>query len=98
MTVEEPALLVDAHRFSNEAFALAKACVTGETDADELKARAAELKARLPELAAGIESVPDEYRPDINRALADARLDLDYVAAGGNLPSSIRLHHFIADR
>jgi len=94
----EPELLLEAHRFSNEAFALAKEFVAGEGDPQHVKARAAELAERLPELAAGMESVAEEYRVDINQALADARLDLAYVSAGGNVPSSIRLHHFTADR
>jgi len=93
-----PELSLEAHRFSNEAFALAKALVAGEGDPEELKAQAAALRERVPELAAQMQSVPEEYRPDINQALADARLDLDYVKAGGTVPTSIRLHHFMADR
>src|SRR5262245_66270555 len=93
-----PDLVDEVHSFSNEAFALAKAFVAGEGGPEEQKARAAALKERVPELAARMPSVPEEYRPDINQALADARLDLDYVRAGGNVPSSIRLHHVIEGR
>jgi hypothetical protein len=94
-----PELSLEAHRFSNEAFALAKALAAGEGDFDDLKAQASQLRERVPEIAARMESVPEEYRPDINQALGDARLDLDYVRAGGDVAAtSTRLHHFMAER
>jgi hypothetical protein len=91
-------LVLEAKRFSMDAFGLAKALVAGDQELDELQRQAAELQERLPELSAQVDSAPEESRPDINRALADASLDLRYVLAGGNVPSSIRLHHFAADR
>ena len=94
-TETEPFRLV-AHRFSMEAFALAKAFVAGE-DPAPLQAKAAELQAQLPELAARLPSAPEAERADINRVLADARLDLAYVTGGGNRPSSIRLAPLIND-
>jgi hypothetical protein len=93
---DEP-LRIRAHRFSNDAFALATELVEGG-DAEELQAKAAELKEQLSGLAEEMKSAPESDRGEVNRALADARLDLDYVAAGGNVPSSIRLHHVIEGR
>jgi len=91
-------LVLEAKRFSMEAFGLAKALVAGDEELEELQRRAGELQERLPELSAQVDSAPEESRPDIQRSLADASLDLRYVLAGGNVPSSIRLHHFADDR
>ena len=85
------------HLFSQEAFAVAKSLVAGDTS-ETLKQRASELKNQLPTIAARMQEADQEYRPDLNRALSEARLDLDYVLAGGGRPSSIRLSHFILDQ
>jgi hypothetical protein len=94
---DEPLRLI-AHRFSNEALELAKSFVSGEGDAAAQKAKAKELREHLPKISAQIPSAPEVERADINRALADANLDLGYVLADGKVPSSIRLHHFIDGR
>jgi hypothetical protein len=91
------ALEQEVHLFSNEAFDLAKDFVAGK-DADALKEQARKLEPRVPELAARAKNADPAYRPDLNRALADARLDLDYVLAGGNRPSSTRLHYFQSEQ
>lgn len=85
------------HRFSNEAFGLAKQIVAGSA-AEPLKERATGLKARVPELAALMRDADAAYRADLNRALSEARLDLDYVLAGGGRPSSMRLGHVIREQ
>jgi hypothetical protein len=95
---EIPGLVTEAARFSTEAFELAKTLVDGDEELGELQRQAGELQERLSELSAQVDSVPEEYRPDIRRSLADASLDLRYVLAGGNVPSSVRLHHFAAER
>jgi hypothetical protein len=87
------ALEQEVHLFSNQAFDLAKDFVAGK-DAAVLKEQARKLEPRVPELAARAKTADPAYRPDLNRALADARLDLDYVLADGGRPSSTRLHYF----
>jgi hypothetical protein len=94
VTEAEPLRIV-AHRFSNEAFELAKTFVAGDGDQEELKAKAAELRERLPQISSQMASLPDAERADVNRVLSDANLDIGYVLAGGNVPSSIRLHHLM---
>lgn len=87
----------EIHRFSLHALDLAKKTVDGTiTDADKSTAR--DLAAQLPALAARARELDDAYRPSANKALADARLDLAFVAAGGGIPSSIRLGHYIAEQ
>jgi hypothetical protein len=95
--INDTELELAVHRFSNEAFSLAKDFVTGK-DADDLKEQARKLEPRVPELAARAKMADPVFRPDLNRALADARLDLDYVLADGKRPSSTRLHYFLSDQ
>ena len=82
------------HLFSNEAFAVAKLMVAGDTS-EALKQKAGELKSQLPGVAARMQEADPNYRADLNRALSEARLDLEYVLAGGGRPSSIRLSPLI---
>lgn len=86
-------LLVEVHRFSNEAFDLAKQFVGGG-DRDQLKEKARALQARVPEYGSRAQAAAAAIRPDLNRALSDARLDLSYVLSDGARPSSTRLHYF----
>jgi len=95
---EDEPLRIIAHRFSLEALELAKSFVSGEGDPAAQKAKAGELREHLPEISKQTPSAPEAERADINRALADANLDLGYVLADGKVPSSIRLHHFIEGR
>jgi hypothetical protein len=95
--VGEPLRIV-AHRFSNEALELAKSYVAGEGDPAAQKAKARELREHLPTISAQIPSAPESDRGEVNRALADAKLDLGYVLADGEVPTSIRLYHFIEGR
>jgi len=83
--------------FSTKAVELAKAVVDGRaTDDDRQTAR--DLAARLPGYASRAKEMADQYRPGAMKALADARLDLEFVAAGGNLPSSARIGWYIQER
>jgi hypothetical protein len=93
---EEEELGLVAHRFSNEAFEVAKAFVAGNDDPEELKVKATELRERLPTISSRLSSLPDAERADANRVLSEANLDIGYVLAGGNVPSSIRLHHVMS--
>jgi hypothetical protein len=94
---EDTELQLAVHRFSNEAFSLAKEYVTGK-DPEGVKSRARDLEARVPEFGARAQTAPPEIRPDLNRVLSDARLDLAYILADGNRPSSTRLHYFLSDQ
>ena len=85
------------HLFSNEAFAVAKSFVAGDTS-ETIKLKTSELKTQLPKIAARMQEADQEYRADLNRTLSEARLDLDYVLAGGGRPSSIRLSHVIREQ
>ena len=89
-------IVVAIHTFSNETFTLAKLFVAG-TDVASLKQKAGELKTQLPKVAARMQEADEAYRADLNRVLSEARLDLDYVLAGGGRPSSIRLSHVIRE-
>jgi hypothetical protein len=95
---ENQSLSVEAHRFNNEVFGLAKEFLAEGADREAIKARAREYEARLPELSARLKDAPPELRPDLNRALADARLDLAYILADGNRPSSTRLHFYLTEQ
>jgi hypothetical protein len=84
------------HAFSSEAFALAKAFVAGG-DPEPLKRKAGGLSARVPEMATLMREADPAYRADLNRALSEARLDLEYVLAGGGRPSSMRMAQVIRE-
>ncbi len=85
------------HAFSNEAFAVAKSFVAGD-DVEPLKKKASDLKIDLPKFAARMQEADQAYRADLNRVLSEARLDLEYVLAGGGRPSSIRLSYVIREQ
>jgi len=95
---ENETLSVEANRFSNEAFSLAKEFLAEGADREAIKARAGEYQARLPALSARMSEAPVDLRPALNRVLADARLDLAYILADGNLPSSTRLHFYLSEQ
>ena len=85
------------HAFSLEAFNLAKLFVSG-FDPASLKEQVEQLKERLPAVASQMNGADEAYRPDLNNVLSEARLDLDYVLAGGGRPSSMRLAHVIREQ
>ena len=80
------------HLFSQEALEVAKYFVSGDRS-EALKDKAGELKTQLPIMADRMREADSAYRADLNRTLADARLDLDYVLSGGRRPSCIRLSY-----
>ncbi|HEY8283300.1 MAG TPA: hypothetical protein VIJ28_02835 [Chloroflexota bacterium] len=86
-------LLLAVNRFSNEAFSLAKEYVGGK-DPEDVKQRARELQERVPGFGGQAQAAAPALRPDLNRALSDARLDLSYILSDGRRPSSTRLHYF----
>ena len=90
-------LTLEAHRFSNEAFSVAKDFVAGGDAVTGAKERAKDYQTRLPALSARLAELPPAARADINRVLSDARLDLSYVLSDGKLPSSTRLHFHLAE-
>ena len=85
------------HRFSYQVLDLAKQLVAG-SDSEPLKEQARDLKALFPEFVAQMREANEEYQPDLSLVLSEARLDLDYVLAGGGRPSSIRLGHVIREQ
>ena len=85
------------HRHSYEVFELAKLMVAGN-DPEPLKVEALKLQSVLPEFAALRGKVDEAYRPDLNLILSETSLDLEYVLAGGNIPSSMRLAHVIREQ
>ncbi len=93
----DDALVRAVHAYSGEAFALARALVAGDAS-EALKQKARDLKARLPEAVARMNKTSEAHRPDLNMALSEARLDIAYVIAGGNRPSSMRLAHVIREQ
>jgi len=84
------------HKFSNEAFTLAKLFIAG-SDVPPLKQKASDLESQLPAFAARMKEADQDYRAGLNRTLSDARLDLAYVHSEGKRPSSIRLWHVIRE-
>jgi len=95
---ENESLSVQANRFSNEVFALAKEFLADGSDQEAMKERAREFQARLPALSARISGAPEAERAGLNRVLADARLDLSYILADGKVPSSTRLHFYLEEQ
>jgi hypothetical protein len=98
MSADNGDLSLEAHRFSNEAFGLAKEFVAADDGAEAIKERAREYQARLPTLTARLPQVPEAKRAAIAKTLSDARLDLSYILADGNVPSSTRLHFYLEDQ
>ena len=87
----------EIHRFSMRALELAKKVVDGTvTAADQAAAR--ELAERLPAFAASSRGLAEAYRAGAAKALSEARLDLAFVAAGGGIPSSVRLGWYIKEQ
>lgn len=92
----DDALVRAVHAYSGEAYALARALVGGDAS-EALRQKARDLKARLPEAVAQMNKASEAHRADLNMALSEARLDIAYVIAGGNRPSSMRLAHVIRE-
>ncbi len=94
--IVDDGIVLAAHRFSNEAFALAKEYISGK-DPEDVKRRAREQQQRVPQFGEWAKSAPEELRPDLNRVLSDARLDLGYILSDGKRPSSTRLHYVLSE-
>ena len=87
----------DIQRFSMKALELAKTVVDGTTTPEDTE-RGKSLAAELPEMAATARDLADAYRAGAMKALSEARLDLSYLAAGGGIPSSVRLGWYIKEK
>lgn len=83
--------------FSTRALDLAKAVVDGTATGDDREA-ARELASQLPQYSERARGMAEHYRTSALKALADARLDLAFVAAEGKLPSSSRIGWYIQER
>jgi hypothetical protein len=84
----DPAELA-AQQLSLRAFRCAKAFAAGNED--EATATARQMESEVATMTAAL----GEPSASINRALADAKLDLAWVLSGGQLPTSIRLHRHL---
>jgi hypothetical protein len=87
-TVEEA-----VRRVYSEALQIAGDFALERGDRAALRLQAEELRQELITLAKG----GANQRPDWQRMLGDANLDLTYVTSGGKLPHSTRLAHYVAD-
>ena len=74
-----PDLAGEARQLDNEAMELAKDLFSGAGDKAVYQQKAQALRKRLAELLAR----EGNRTPDAQRALSDAKLDIDYVARGG---------------
>lgn len=96
-TENDDELRLEIQRFSMQALALAKRVVDGSAEPDDQET-ATSMQAQLPVLAGRSKSLDEADRAAMNGALADARLDLQFVLAGGGIPSSIRLGQYMNER
>ena len=87
----------ELHRYSNKAFELAKAVVDGSTT-EAAKDAARELAGQLPTMVAKARDLAEAYRADSAMLLSETRLDLAFAAAGGGIPSSIRIGWYIKEK
>jgi hypothetical protein len=84
------------HGYSREALEIAKSFLAGDSG-QNLQSKARELLTGLPGMTARAREADEAYRPDLNLALSEANLDLEYVLAGGRRPSSMRLGRLMSD-
>lgn len=87
----------EIQRFSMQALELAKALVDG-SEAEAAKKKGQTLSDGLRDFVAKARELSDAYRPGAMKTLADARLDLAFVAAGGKGASSTRLGWYIKEK
>ena len=80
-----------------QAFVLAKRIVDDSVEPGDLESTTTML-GQIPVLAGRSNSLEEADRAAMNRALADARLDLQFVNAGGGIPSSIRLGQYMREQ
>ena len=80
-----------------QALTLAKRVVDEKLEPEDHEL-AKTMLVQLPELAGRSKSLDEADRTAMNGPLADARLDLQFVMAGGGLPSSIRLGQYMNER
>jgi len=80
-----------------QAFVLAKRIVDDSVEPGDLESTTTML-GQIPVLAGQSNSLEEADRAAMNRALADARLDLQFVNAGGGIPSSIRLGQYMREQ
>lgn len=74
-----PDLTSEARQLDNQAMELAKGLFSGTGDKADNQQKAQALRKRLDELL----NREGNREPDAQRALSDAKLDIDYVARGG---------------
>lgn len=78
-------------RLSQEAYELAKAFASGDSDGEAQKVRARAIDRRLDELVPLIQAALPADQPRLTEAWNDARLDVGFVISGGTQPTSLRL-------
>lgn len=90
---EQPDVELEAQKLSAAAFELAKKVAAGKGDgvSEEDRGEANRLVALVREMQ------PTAEAPSASSALADAKLDLDWIRSGCCLPTSTRLHWFLQE-
>lgn len=96
-TSKDEALSREIQLFATKAVELAKAVVDGRAT-EEVRGTARDLAGDLRDYSNRARAMGDQYRASALKALADARLDLAFAAAGGNVPSSTRIGWYIQER
>jgi len=80
-----------AMAISADAFDLAKAVIHKQIGQEERQKRVQELDQRLVDLA----GLPGQDSPEVQEALSEADLDLNFAYEGGSGPMSLRVHHYL---
>jgi hypothetical protein len=93
--LEEVGLDQEISRLSAESFKLAQEAARGKRSWIDLEKRASEINTRLEEIWPEIEDADSGQSVLLRQAWTDARLDVGYVLSGGELATSIRLHHYL---
>lgn len=92
---EEWDLKTAVHELNRAAYELAKQSASGEGDRDEMKRQAREMDGFLDELVPRIQAAPLDDQQPLKDAWTDARQDVSYVLSDGQLPTSLRLFHYL---
>ncbi len=87
----------EVYQVSNEALELALQAARGEDNRARLEEKAHQLNSKLEQLLEVVKAAPANEQRGLNRAWADARLDLGYVLSKGELPTSVRLNQYLQE-
>ncbi|NJN54640.1 MAG: hypothetical protein HC804_07705 [Anaerolineae bacterium] len=91
MQPREETIVEKAFRLSQELFHLAQLVAGGQIK-DELREQARRIDAELRALP--LELLPETDRVTVEQTISEGQLDVLYVLADGNAPTSLRLFYF----